>query len=133
MRERLRQIQQKIESDPQAQTLKLELKTYHAWLKTISQADKAKIDQAKTIEDRLNVIRDIKANQDRIQGTLDQQPARNFRDHEIVNLYPTVPELAEFLESLDPERLEILLGHTPSNFLYQLEKEYRDEAEEKTK
>jgi len=120
-REKLREIQKRIDSDPQSQTLKRTLATYHAWLKTVP-GEKSRIDLAKTIDERLEVIRVIKENQDRIQGTTQRKIAK--ADSETTNLSPTINELAEYLESLDPDRLETLLGHTPGNFLYQLKKEY---------
>jgi len=123
-RQQLRQIQKRMESDPQSAVLERTLATYHAWLKTVP-GEKKKIDEAKTIEERLETIRTIKKRQDHIQGTLQQKNTKT--DSETTNLYPTIDELAEYLESLDPDRRETLLGHTPSNFLYQLKKEYHAE------
>ena len=133
-RERLRAIQQRIETDPQSPLLKSQLATYHAWLKTVPQ-EKAKIDQAKTIEERLDVIRAIKANQDRIHGVTERRMASSaFSSGSTAanNPFPSASELAEFLETLDPEDLQTMLGHTPSNFLYQLEKEYHAQADQQT-
>jgi len=120
-RQQLREIQKQMESDPQSPMLKRTLTTYHAWLKTVP-GEKNKIDQAQTIEERLEAIRLIKEDQDRLQGTTERKNTKT--DSETTNLYPTINELAEYLESLDPARLDTLLGHSPNNFLYQLKKDY---------
>ena len=133
-RERLRAIQQRMESDPQSSLLKSQLATYHAWLKTVP-LEKTKIDQAKTIDERLEVIRAIKANQDRIHGVTERRMASSafpLGSTAASNPFPCASELAEFLETLDPEDLQTLLGHTPSNFLYLLEKEYHTQADQQT-
>jgi len=127
-RERLRQIQKQLESDPESLILKKELATYHAWIKTVPEK-RSEINRAITIEDRLEVIRSIKKEQDRIQGITEKKPRSNPG---AVNLYPSIYELAEYLEyieSFNPDRLEKLLGHAPSNFRLQLEKDYRDAVE----
>ncbi|MCL2304406.1 MAG: hypothetical protein FWC43_03590 [Planctomycetaceae bacterium] len=129
-RERLRRIQKQLESDPQSQILKKELATYHAWLKTVPEEKKSKIDPAKTIEERLKVIRSVKMEQNRIQGVPDRKKSKS--NSRTTNLYPGISELADYLkylESVDPARLETLLGHTPNEFLYQLKKDYDAETE----
>ena len=128
--ERLRQIQKRIEADPRSVVLKRELATYHAWLKTVSPNEQSRINQEKTIDARLATIRDVKEDQDRIQGISERKSMRV--DPETINLFPTIYELAdylEFLESHNPARWETLLGHTPDNFLYQLRQDYHAEVE----
>jgi len=128
-RQRLREIQRQIASDPQSQLLKRSLATYHAWLKTVSD-EKGKIDQAKTIEERLEVIRAIKENQDRIQGIRERRERR--ANSETFIPYPTINDLAEYLEYLEyfnPDHLETLLGHEPGNFWFQLRQDYHAETE----
>ena len=119
-RERLRQIQKHLESDPLSLILKKELAVYHAWFKTVPEK-KDEISRAKTIEDCLEVIRIIKEDRNK-------QPSSNLT---VKNLYPSIYELAEYLEDLElsnQARLEELLGHTPGNFRSQLEQDYHAEA-----
>jgi len=125
--QRLREIHRHIESDPQSQILKKTLATYHAWLKTVPE-EKSKIDHARTIEQRLDVIRAIKENQDRIQGIRERRERKS--GSETTTLYPTIYELAEYLEYLESfnlDRLETLLGHEPSKFWYELQQDYQAE------
>jgi len=127
-RERLRQIQKRLESDPESLILKKELATYHAWIKTVPEK-RSEINRAKTIEDRLEAVRSIRKEQDRIQGITEKKPRSNSGT---MNLFPSIYELAEYLEDLesfDQPRLEKLLGHTPGNFRFQLEKDYRGAVE----
>jgi len=121
-RERLRQIQKRLEADPESLILKKELATYHAWIKTVPEK-RNEINRTTTIEDCLEVIRSIKEEQDRKQAN--SNPAAK-------NRYPSIYELAEYLEDIELvnlARLSTLLGHTPGNFRVQLEKDYCAEVE----
>jgi len=122
-RDRLREIRRRVESDPQSRVLKETLMTYHAWLKTVTgeKGDKSKIDQAETLEQRLEVIRVLKENQDRLRGQVSSGRRIAERDPDFS---PTMYDLGEYLESLDQELLETLLGHTPSHFLFRLDRDY---------
>lgn len=141
-RERLRNIRHRIESDPLAPMLNAQLANYYNWRKTIPQPqEQARINAAKTIEERLEVIREIKENQDRMQQLQDYlgsppwhdplpgfEFAENGADDD-GDVYPTSAELAGFLESLDQQQLQILLGREPKTFVYELQRAYRKARE----
>jgi len=127
-RERLRQLQKRLEANPESLVLKKELAAYHTWIKTVPEK-RNEINRMKTIEDRLEAIRSIKEEQDRVQGTTEKKPRSNSS---VVNPRPSIYELAEYLEYLessDLTHLERLLGHTPDSFRSQLEKDYHSEVE----
>jgi len=128
-RERLRQIQKQLEMDQESLVLKKELAAYHAWIKTVPEK-RNEINRTETIEDRLVMIHSIKEEQSRIQGDSERKTPKS--NSGTMNLFPSIYELAEYLEYLEvfnATRLEELLGYTPSNFLSQLEIDYRGEME----
>lgn len=133
-RERLRDLRNRIESDPIAPALNVQLSSYYNWRKTIPQ-EQVKINEAQTIEQRLEAIREIKERQDRMQRMQDRMDgywpnhAYDFGDSEDEDVYPTNAELAGFLESLEASQLQILLGREPKTFLYELQQSYHKARE----
>ncbi len=125
-RDDLQNFRKKIESDPQGAALSRTLSTYYAWLKTVGEADREKIEETKNLEERIKAIREIKEHQDRIQGARSQ----DVIDHELreedspyddaYDSTPTDRELASFLEKTDPRHRQFLLGLPPEKFFYQL-------------
>lgn len=141
-RERLRHIRDRVESDPIALALNLQLANYYNWLKTIPQEQQTRINEAATIEERLDIIQEIKERQERMQQSPFRDPPISYwtdsadefefldsKSDEDEDVYPTFAELANFLESLPPRQLEVFLGHKPSTFLFELPRAYRKARE----
>ncbi|MGL6225652.1 MAG: hypothetical protein ACRC10_03390 [Thermoguttaceae bacterium] len=125
----LRQIQDRINRDPDGAVLNQMLTTYIAWLKTLTPDDRALIEETSTAQERVAMIRSIKEQQDRIQGldegTNGSQRSANRRTGESgIDNMPTDSELAQFIEKMDPRKRQHLLGLPPDEFIYRLLQEY---------
>ena len=121
-RDDLRKLRKKIDSDPQGPALNRELASYYDWLKTVP-FEKAGIDEAETIEERLKIIGEVRENQKYPYSDNGSKLPDND-DLDQVKDEPTDSDLAKTLESMDTSRRLKFLGYLPANFLREIRLEY---------
>ena len=120
-RESLRQIRKKIDSDPQAAALNRELVSYYDWLKTVPH-EKASIDEAETIEERLKIISEARENQNDLYHN---GSSRSYDgDPDDLKDEPTDADLAKTLEAMDTRQRLKFLSYSPAKFLQEIRSEY---------